>query len=191
MKEKQIIRNLLRRILLEKDGDKYDYGCVMLEVGLANNKWDSIQSLIKEEDVYKEEGDQTYGRENAPHITMLYGLHDDVKPKSVEEIIKNTNKIDVELKKITIFEQDKYDVVKFDIIGDSKKELSNVNKELKKLPHTSAFPDYHPHCTIAYVKKGKGKDYIQTLSKDESIVINCDTVLYSDADNKEVKYKLK
>jgi 2'-5' RNA ligase len=36
----------------------------------------------------------------------------------------------------------------------------DINEKLSILPHTTDFPDYNPHITIAYVKKGKGKKYV-------------------------------
>lgn len=125
------------------------------------------------------------------HITLLYGLHNDIPDKDIEEVSKKMEKCVVNLKKISIFESDKFDVLKFDITDDSKKELNKMNKEFVKFPHTTDFPDYHPHCTIAYLKAGKGKKYCKTLSEDESITIESDEVIYSKADGSEKIYKLK
>jgi 2'-5' RNA ligase len=54
-------------------------------------------------------------------------------------------------------------VLKYDIMGDN---LNDTNEELKQFPFTSDYPDYHPHMTIAYLKPGKGKHYIDMLGKD-------------------------
>ena len=189
MKDK--IKEDLRKGLLEKKGDTYDYGCVMLYFKINKTDWDNIQSLIADEDLYEEEGDQTYGRENDPHVTVLYGLHADVPDSKIEELVKELKPTELTLKKISIFENnDKYDVIKFDIIGVSEGRLSDMNAKFVKLPHTTDYPDYHPHSTIAYVKAGSGKKYVQTLSTKDAITVEAKDFRYSKADGTENKYKL-
>jgi hypothetical protein len=58
---------------------------------------------------------------------------------------------------------DKYDVLKFDVRYPTKSGafLHKINSKLQELPHTNGFPDYHPHSTIAYLKSGSGKKYIE------------------------------
>lgn len=189
---KNKIKEDLRRGLLEKKGDTHDYACAMLYFNINKSEWDRIQSLIADEDLYEETGDVTYGREDDPHVTILYGLHANVSDEKIEELVDDIKPTELTLKKISIFEgNDKYDVVKFDIIGDSKDKLSKMNAKFAKLPHTTDYPDYHPHSTIAYVKVGSGKKYIQTLSSDEAITVNANKFVYSKADGTENKFNLK
>tara|TARA_R110000796_G_scaffold162503_2_gene279287 strand:- start:4245 stop:5102 length:858 start_codon:yes stop_codon:yes gene_type:complete len=193
MKEtgKSKIKEDLRKALLEKKGDSHDYGCAMLYFKVNKEDWDKIQSLIADEDLYEEDGDQSYGREDDPHVTILYGLHADVPDSKIEELVDEIRPTKLTLKKISIFENDKYDVVKFDIVGVSEGKLIDMNAKFVKLPHTTDFPDYHPHSTIAYVKAGTGKKYIQSLSTKDSIVVEAKDVMYSKADGSKNKYKLK
>jgi len=60
---------------------------------------------------------------------------------------------------------------------------------MAEYPHTTDYPDYHPHMTIAYVKKGMGKKYAEDL-KDFSITP--DKFVYSkiDGTNQLVKSNL-
>ena len=69
-----------------------------------------------------------------------------------EKILSSINKEDVyKIHDESLFENPKYDVLKFDVISPL---LNKINKKLtKELPYTSDFPDYHAHCTIAYIKK--------------------------------------
>lgn len=187
---KKIIKERIRKLLLEKKGDTHDYGCVMLDLKITKGQWDKFQSLILDDDIYEVEGDRSYGREDEPHITLLYGLHKTISDDEIKEISINFEIIEVLLKKISIFESEEYDVVKFDIIDDSKKVLTEINSEYAKLPHTTSFLNYLPHATLAYVKKGTGKNYIKTLSDDDVIKVNCDTIRYSKIDGSEIKYKL-
>jgi hypothetical protein len=39
-------------------------------------------------------------------------------------------------------------------------ELEALNKELSKLPNQNTFPDYKPHLTLAYLKKGEAAKYV-------------------------------
>jgi 2'-5' RNA ligase len=192
MSNKVTIKEELRRkLLLEKKGDSHGYGCVMLFFDIGKGNWKEIQSMIDDDDIYTEEGDQSYGRENEPHVTILYGLHDDIPDATIEELVDEISPTKLVLKKISIFENDKFDVVKFDITGVSKGRLEKMNAKFVELPHTTDFPDYHPHATIAYVKAGMGKKYVQTLSAEDAITVECNDVVYSKADDTKNKYKLK
>ena len=71
----QDLSEALRKYLLEKENANYSYGCVMIDVDISDKEWETIQSLIDDEDIF--EGEQ-YGREDAPHVTLLYGIHEDV-----------------------------------------------------------------------------------------------------------------
>jgi 2'-5' RNA ligase len=190
MSKEKIKKNL--RILLEKANDTYSYGCVMLYFNVSKKQWNEFQSMIDDEDIYTEEGDNTYGREDEPHVTILYGLHADIPDSDIESLIDTIKPPKLTLKKISIFDNsDDYDVVKFDIIGDSETKLGKMNAKFVELPHTTNYPDYHPHSTIAYVKAGTGEKYVKTLSDDEAISIIPNQVVYSKADGTKNKYKLK
>lgn len=165
----------------ESDGP-HEYGCVMLNLEIPNWKSD-VLSRIKEEDVYEGED----GLEDEPHVTVLYGLHNDIPDEKIEKKIKEEmTSPEIKLQKISIFENDEYDVVKFDVEGE---ELFRMNEEFSKFPHTTDYPDYHPHVTIGFVKKGEGKKY--TGSLDEAIVVNPSKVKYSKADGSKHYYDFK
>jgi 2'-5' RNA ligase len=68
-----------------------------------------------------------------------------------------------------LFQNEKYDVLKFDMEYPTKgdKFLHKCNDELKKFPFTSDFPDYHPHMTIVYLKPGKGNKYLRKFGRIE------------------------
>jgi len=94
----------------------------------------------------------------------------------------------VTLKKISMFDNaDKgFDVVKFDVEG---KDLFKMNKDFAKLPHTTDYPDYHPHVTIAYVKAGTGEKYLDDLSKEDALEISPNKIVYSKANGDKKEYK--
>lgn len=144
----------------KKGKGKYELGCLMLDFNISN--WDKILKTINEKDVYKKSG---FGYEKEPHITALYGfLPNEVSENMVKRVVQkytiDKNKIFATLTNISFFESEEYDVLKFDV--DSP-ELEELNSVLSKLPNKNDFPDYHPHMTLAYLKKGTAKKYAKTL----------------------------
>ncbi len=172
----------------KKDTKKvYDYGCVMLYFKVPTLK--DYTSKIEDEDVYEKEG---HGIETKSHVTLLYGLHDkEIKDDDVFDLVMKEEYPDLILVNPSLFEQKEYDVLKFDIKypKDEEKILHKVNKELMDtFPYTTDFPKYHPHCTIAYLKPGKGKKYVK-IFKDAEIVVHPNKIVYSKSDgDKVVKY---
>jgi hypothetical protein len=152
------LRKLIRKSLFERSAATIDYNCLMVDV--AYPEWRKILDKIDPKDVYDEPG---FGLEKNPHVTVLYGLHETVKFKTIKDfIIKHATKpVELEGLKISHFKSKEYDVVKIDV---RSKDLSRLNNLVtKEFPYTSDFPEYHPHITIGYVKKGFGKKYDQEL----------------------------
>jgi hypothetical protein len=147
-------------IFLEGTNEKYEFGAVLLYFDFPEiNK---IQDTIDPKDIYYVKGDRSYGLEDEPHTTLLYGLHDgistiDIK-KSIEDLYFGTCILD----NASLFINPEYDVLKFDVEGYG---LHDANHILKQFPHTSSFPVYHPHLTIGYLKKGTGEKYIKNLNQ--------------------------
>ena len=138
------------------ESSDYKYGCVMIETPFDN--WSEITSIIDEEDLYNEPGDNTYGIQNNPHLTLLYGLHKEVKPEMVKSALNEFNGIKLNIKGIGVFENENFDVVKLNV--DPTGSIKIMNEKLSEFPHTTDYPVYEPHITIAYVKKGLGKKYL-------------------------------
>ena len=185
------LNKIFKQLISEDKGNSYSYGCVMLYLDLEESKQKEIQELVSEDDLYLgTEDDPGYGREDEPHVTLLYGIHDDVPDEDVEAIITKLTQPELTLKEINIFDNaDKgFDVVKFDI---EDAELTKMNEMLKVLPYTNNYPEYHAHVTIAYVKAGEGKKYVKTLSDDEEITIKPNKIVYSKPDGTKKDYKFK
>ncbi len=159
----------------ESSNSVYEYGCAMVYYNMPQMA--EIHSKINEEDIYTEDGDNTYGLEDEPHTTLLYGFHSDVDGNNVLDTCQSHKYEDLVLHNPSCFNNEKYDVLKFDV---SQKEpvLNNCNSDLAKFPHTTNFPDYHPHCTIAYIKKGKGQHYAD-LFKDMKYSVTPNKLVYS------------
>jgi len=163
----------LMNLLKENSQGIYEYGCIMLYFNFP--ELGKIQEHIDEEDVYEDPEDPSYGLEDEPHITLLYGLHDDVTLEQINKIINNFTFSTIEIFNPSLFENEDYDVLKFEADDEI---LNNVNKKLKTLPFTSKFNDYQAHMTIGYIKPGMGKKYVNKF-KDLRFAINPSYVVYS------------
>jgi len=151
----------LRDLLKENSTSVYEYGCAMLEFSFP--ELSEVQSVIDKRDVYTETGDKTYGLEDKPHTTLLYGLHDDeITLDEVEAIYDKYTFYTVKAHNPSLFQNEKYDVLKFEVEGDN---LHEINSDFKEYPFTSDYPDYNPHLTIGYIKAGRGQKYVDLINK--------------------------
>lgn len=183
-----MIKQLLREALLKEgahNGNKY--GCVMVFFEYDKSLWKEFQNIIDEEDLYEPKDESGFGKEKEPHVTILYGLHDTIPDKDVEEEIKNIKTPKLKMGKVSSFNNDKFDVLKFDVESD---DLHKLNKKFNKFPNTNDYPKYHPHSTIAYVKKGKAKKYIDKLNDFKDIEFESVKIVYSKANGDKKNYKL-
>lgn len=149
------------KMIKEETSERIEYGSLMLFFNIP--RWNKITSVILPDDLYEKDGE--YGIEKEPHLTILYGFHDEVNAEDVFKLVKENismKPIEVHLSGISVFKNPDFDVVKFDA---ESPELTKLNGIVKQLPNTSNFPDYHPHITIGYVKKGEGEKYIKPFEK--------------------------
>lgn len=162
---------------------KIKYGALMVYFDLE--KWGDLISKIKEEDLY-DDGSGTFGREDEPHITVLYGFHDEVKAEDFYPIIEEHG-TNFELKgtKISLFENPEFDVVKIEI--EPTEKLLALREAVMGLPHTLTYKDYNPHMTIAYVKKGMGKKYVMDF-KDKHLSLKSDKLIFSTKDKEKTEF---
>ncbi len=167
-----IFKVLMQHFLIEKTGKVYKKGCVMLYVALDLS---SFHQLIDEDDLT---GD---GIEDEAHITVLYGLDSDVSIDKVKKALEGIDFGTVSAYKVSAFENDKEDVVKFDIDCSG---LRMANRWLRALPHSNKFKNYEPHLTIAYVKPGKGKKYVEKF-KEEALEVKPLFLVYSPGGDKD------
>lgn len=170
----------------ENEEQTYDYGCSMVYYDFP--QMNEIHSMIEEDDIYTEEGDRSFGLVNDPHTTLLYGIHSNEVPDEDVFNASMSHEIPTELKlhNASCFNSKKYDVLKFDVESE---ELHKINQELSKLPHTTDYPDYHPHSTIAYLKKGMGEKYTTKL-KDKWYTVNPSKIVYSKPDGSKLEEQI-
>jgi len=173
---------------------KHEYGCVMLFFPVPAEFWNKVQDRVDDKDVFSEkdeDGEEKNGRQSASeaHVALLYGYTDTLPDEDVEEIINTFKPIDITLRKISTFNNDEFDVLKFDVEGD---ELFDYNKLLSELPNETKFPDYHPHLTICYMKKGTvTSEMTKDLSETDLLVTTASKIVYSKPDGTKKEYPLK
>ena len=169
----------------KKQSKKLDYGCVMLYSDIDN--WKKHTSIIDEKDVYDDEF-KDYGIEHHPHCTVLFGIHlDECTPDEVRKFMKTFKAVEVEVKEISVFECDDYDVVKYDVPVVDDLQMYHDLVE-RRFANTQSFPDYHPHMTIAYVLKGEGKKYAK---KVKPFKVKFDLAVYSFKSGSSEKERIK
>lgn len=173
------------KTLNEKSGDTYEYGCSMVYFNSPEIK--RIQESIAPEDLYTEEGDRSFGVEDEHHVTLLYGLHANEVDDNDVMNISSENIPEIKLENVSAFKNEKYDVLKFDA---SSEKLHEINANLSKLPHTTSFPDYHPHATIAYLKPGCSEKYIQECEGLTDIVKPIE-IVYSKPGGEKIKKSIR
>lgn len=146
-----------------------EYGCLMLDFKKPSFIKD-IQSKIDKNDVYfgktaaeKEE----YGIVDDAHITICYGFNDEVVFEDVVKYVSPLENYKTKITGVSFFENDEYDVMKCDVVCP---EAKKTNKKIVNnfTIHTD-YPDFHPHITIAYLKKGASKKYRNNISQVDEI----------------------
>lgn len=187
--------SLIKDIILEANKQKFDYGCAMLYFDMP--EMEQIQSYIEENDLYTGDGSdgRNYGMETDPHCTLLYGLHEEVTLDQVKHILDQLQFHPLVLHNASTFNNPKYDVLKFDVRENTKglwnqQSIFRANEALTKLPHTTDYPDFHPHSTIAYLKPGTGKKYVDML-KDMHVMAYPKKAVYSMPSGKQYNIKIK
>lgn len=169
--------------VLEMTGP-HNFSCVMAVIPKKESKeiMDWSKQFVPDDCLFKDEG----GREDEIHVTVLYGLHTN-SPVPVKKVLGDFSPFTIRLGKVSRFvNKSEYDVLKFDIAGD---ELRNINKALRKMPYTSNYDTYQPHCTIAYIKKGSCSDLIG--SKDFlGRKIKIDDLVFSPASGERTRISL-
>ena len=151
-----------------KDKD-YDYSCTLIKSDEEFSEFflDAGKSLIDTKDLF---GD---GFEDEPHVTVLYGLHALDPSIQLIEIVETYPKFAITLGNISLFKEEKYDVVKVDVDCSDLYALRSAfmnSGDYFSLTH----PEYIPHMTVAFVKPNscdhldgnsmfKGKTFVATF----------------------------
>lgn len=182
------IKKKLRESLLKEGAHaSNNYGCLMVYLDVNQSEWDDLQNIIDSEDLYEPAGETGYGKELEPHVTILYGLHNDISDEEIEEEIEKIQEPSLKLDKVSAFKNKDFDVLKFDVESSDLHKLNKIFTE--NFPYTTDYPNYHPHCTTAYVKSGTADKYIKELNDFGGISVSPSKIVYSKANGQKKKYK--
>lgn len=174
-----------KQFLLEKQEHEFSSTQVNLPETLAAQICQWNHDLIPNSDLYINGDD--YGREDEFHVTVLFGLHAN-NADGVKKVLLGEKPIKLTLGSTSIFEGDKYDVVKVSVESN---DLCRLNKILRKsCEHTQTHPKYIPHCTLAYVKRGLGKKYVGD-DKFAGTKVEIDEVLFSNKRREKTRIALQ
>lgn len=112
---------------------------------------DEIAAQIDPKDWHEE------GIEDEPHVTIKYGLIDD-NPNSIVKIAETYPPFDVGFGKLSLFQNDDFDVLKIEANG---RALRKLNEDIAQLPSVDTHNGYNPHLTIGYLMPGTGEKYLK------------------------------
>lgn len=138
------------KLLIQAASPKY--GCLMamlpsLESELPNWAAENIDSKTLAED----------GIEMETHCTVLYGFDLDFDCHQLIERYSGTGSIKLKLGKLSRFECEKYDVLKFAVESSRIRALNRSINNSFKSSITPSEHEFNPHVTVAYVKKGTNR----------------------------------
>lgn len=155
---KQLNSHQFEQIYNDLKIDLDDLGCVMLDLEPIKNIY------VNEEDLYKTSNEKRFWidgwvADNAPHVTLLYGLlangHD--WSEYIEKVLKTWDFDGVTIENIGFFDSPYPDEDYYCIVAHLKtsEELLEGHRRLEFLPHINTFTGYKPHMTLCYIKKDK------------------------------------
>lgn len=191
MKKYLIMNNIFDSFtdfLNESKKEEQHFGCIMLYSNDFKDYKKLGETFIEPEDIYDDENNE-YGIEKKCHVTILYGIHNDmINKKTLYDDMQKMKPISCLITEIDFFECDDYDVIKMNI--PVSKQLLNYRKLFEdNYENTQTFKSYRPHATICYVKKGTGKKYKMKLEQPIELIFN--EAVYSDHTYKKKYFKLK
>lgn len=137
-----------------------EYAFLMIDYEMPSFIKD-LQNKIPNNELYfgtdEEKKDNQYGFEKESHVTLAPCLDSDVDINKLKELLLPLKEYKCILNNISIFENDNYDVLKADVKCPNMHKTYNKIKENFELH--SAYKEYHPHMTIAYMQKGMADKY--------------------------------
>lgn len=147
---------------------------------------EDLKKRIDKDDLYlgtEEDGDR-YGIEEEPHVTLVPCLDNDIDLDELKKLLMPLDEYTCMLTDVSVFQCEDYDVLKCDI---GSVALYQSNEEIRKVYQShSEHQDYHPHLTVAYLKRGCGEKYVQE-HLDKLIVLAPKNFHYSWVENGEEK----
>lgn len=138
-------------------------GCLMLSVPMmeqiVERMHDDLERILLSHGYRR---DEDFEFDKYTHITIAFGINVNTDINLIKEIVRNRPTY-FQLTELSLFENDNFDIIKFDIMSSDLRILNHIIKS--KMDVKSSFSEYHPHLTVAYVPKGMGVELIARLNK--------------------------
>lgn len=135
-----------------------------------------LQEEIPAGDLFKGD-DHGQGLETESHITLFPCLSNDTDLLKLLPTLPKVEELEVELVNVSIFQQQDCDVLKADVKANSS--LSRINEALSKDVKSESEFEYHPHMTIAYLKKDSASSINLTRTLEKPVKVIPQGYLYS------------
>jgi 2'-5' RNA ligase len=168
---------------------EYSWIAVFLPEELSKKIVSFAKETIDEKDLFlSDDPDDTneYGIEAESHVTIKYGITTDNKER-VLRLYKDEKGGSAKMVSLSLFKNERYDVLKFDI---ESKDLKRLNKiASKKIENEDKYPTYHAHCTVAYLKPDCGSKYLSFKEFDDK-EFDFSEIIFRDRKGKTTKIPL-
>ena len=126
-----------------------------------------IQRQIPESELYLPDDPDSpwkYGLETETHVTVAACLDNDVDLDILKKYLKPLESYKLMIKDVSVFRNAYFDVLKCSVDCDNLFKTNNAISDDFEL-HTE-FTEYHPHITIAYMRKGMADKYRRHIMKE-------------------------
>jgi hypothetical protein len=169
--------------LWRKADTAHSYGCVMLLPDqVFQLKVEALgKMLVKDDDLYIDSEDPSYGRPQAIHTTVLFGIRQTNVVKRIQTVLRKFSPREFTVTGISSFgTAPDYDVLKLDLDGSDLYQLHDLLAQ--EFPDYYETHEFHPHMTLAYVKKGVADRVLGQVCLKEPLMANVQAVDYSHQD---------
>jgi hypothetical protein len=145
---------------------------------IINDKIISFAHSIIPEDLQKDPSNNQ-GIVIDPHISLLTDIEILYPHQDLLETIKKIPSFSINFGAISFFKNADVDVIKVDIESD---QLNEIHYNLKSLiPNHYKFDEYHPHCTLAFVKPNSCDFILKSSNYFRGMNFNVDWINFNSA----------
>ena len=149
---------------------------IQINLPQFNNKLKDLISNINSEDIIR--------IEKEPHVTVLYGFTKEEEYFNIRRDIETLPIFNIRIGNISVFDNEDWDVLKFDIISE---DLIDIHEFLKENYTNNVTRPYSAHMTIAYLEKGTSNKYLNLEQSITGTKVEVKNMFYCHNE----KYKLE